>query len=121
MVAMLVQTIGWFSSFILVLTISKQVWKQWKEGATEGVSKWLFLGQTAASAGFTTYSWLIGDWVFVVTNSLMLGNGLLGYIILRRNRQRKRRTAFPSSAGASAASPSCPPGIPSLPDSPRSP
>src|SRR5688500_7879212 len=113
---MLVQTIGWVSSFILVLTISKQVWKQWKAGASEGGSKWLFLGQRAASAGFTTYSWLVRDWVFVVTNSLMLANGLLGYVILRRNRQRKRRAAFPSSAGASAASSPSPPGIPSLPD-----
>ena len=48
---MLVQGIGWLSSFILVLTIGKQVWKQWKEGASEGISKWLFIGQTAASAG----------------------------------------------------------------------
>ena len=28
------------------------------------------------------------DWVFVVTNSLMLTNGLLGYVILIRNRRR---------------------------------
>ncbi|MBC8132976.1 MAG: hypothetical protein H7X95_08355 [Deltaproteobacteria bacterium] len=86
---MLVQAIGWLSSLILVLTIAKQVWKQWKEGASEGVSKWLFLGQTAASAGFTAYSWLVKDWVFVVTNSLMLISGLLGYAILMRNRRRK--------------------------------
>lgn len=89
---MLTQTIGWLSSFILVLTIGKQVWKQWKEGATEGISKWLFLGQTAASAGFTVYSWLVKDWVFVATNSVMLANGLLGFIILMRNRRRKRRS-----------------------------
>lgn len=85
---MLVQGIGWLSSFILVLTIGKQVWKQWKEGASEGISKWLFIGQTAASAGFTTYSWLVRDWVFVVTNSLMLTSGLLGFVILIRNRRR---------------------------------
>ncbi|MEO5768799.1 MAG: hypothetical protein ABIS92_10650 [Polyangia bacterium] len=74
-----------------MLTIGKQVWKQWKEGASEGISKWLFIGQTAASAGFTTYSWLVRDWVFVVTNALMLTNGLLGYVILMKNRRRAER------------------------------
>jgi MtN3 and saliva related transmembrane protein len=87
---MFVQAIGWLSSFILVLTIGRQVFKQWKEGATEGISIWLFVGQTAASAGFTTYSFLVRDWVFVVTNAVMLINGLLGYLILMGNRRRKR-------------------------------
>lgn len=85
---MLVQSIGWLSSLILVVTIGKQVWKQWKEGTSEGISKWLFLGQTAASSGFVVYSWLVKDWIFVVTNSLMLTNGVLGYLILIRNRRR---------------------------------
>jgi MtN3 and saliva related transmembrane protein len=83
-----IQLIGWVSSFILVLTIGKQVWKQWQEGASEGVSKWLFIGQVAASVGFTIYSWLVKNWVFVATNALMLGNGLMGYAILIRNRRR---------------------------------
>jgi uncharacterized protein with PQ loop repeat len=85
------QAIGWVSSLILVVTIAKQVWKQWKEGACEGISRWLFLGQMAASAGFTAYSWLQRDWVFVTTNSLMLVNGVAGYLILLRNRRRQRR------------------------------
>jgi uncharacterized protein with PQ loop repeat len=82
------QFIGWASSALLVLTIGRQVWKQWQEGNSEGVSSWLFVGQTAASIGFTTYSLMVADWVFVVTNSLMLLNGLLGYFILMRNRRR---------------------------------
>lgn len=97
---MFVQAIGWLSSLILVLTIARQVWKQWKEGATEGISTWLFIGQTAASAGFTIYSSLVRDWVFVVTNSVMLINGLLGYLILMSNRRRKRRTEGGASATA---------------------
>jgi uncharacterized protein with PQ loop repeat len=89
----LVETIGWVSSFILVLTIAKQVYKQWQEGSSEGVSKWLFVGQIAASLGFTIYSWLVHNWVFVVTNSLMLLNGLLGLLIVFRHRRRERREA----------------------------
>ena len=83
--------IGWISSVVLVLTIGKQVHEQWKEESSEGVSKWLFLGQIAASLGFTVYSWLVHNWVFVVTNALMLGNGLLGYAIVLRHRRRARR------------------------------
>ena len=50
---MFVEIIGWFSSLILVVTIAKQVYKQWREGTSEGVSKWLFVGQISASLGLT--------------------------------------------------------------------
>jgi uncharacterized protein with PQ loop repeat len=85
------EAIGWASSLILVLTIAKQVYKQWQDETSEGVSKWLFIGQLAASLGFTIYSWLVQNWVFVVTNSLMLVNGLLGLFIVFHHRRRKQR------------------------------
>ncbi len=85
------EAVGWVSSFILVLTIAKQVYKQWQEGSSEGVSKWLFVGQMAASLGFTVYSWLVSNWVFVVTNAVMLCNGLLGLLIVLHHRRRGRR------------------------------
>ena len=85
------EAVGWVSSGILVLTIAKQVYKQWQEGSSEGVSKWLFVGQIAASLGFTVYSWLVSNWVFVVTNALMLCNGLLGFLIVMHHRRRERR------------------------------
>ena len=87
------EAIGWVSSFVLVLTIGKQVHKQWKEGASENVSRWLFVGQIAASLGFTIYSWLVRNWVFVVTNSLMLINGLIGLGIVLHHRRRGRKGA----------------------------
>jgi len=90
---MLVEAVGWVSSLILVLTIAKQVYKQWQEGTSEGVSKWLFVGQMAASLGFTVYSWLVSNWVFVVTNAVMLVNGLLGLLIVLHHRRRERRAA----------------------------
>jgi MtN3 and saliva related transmembrane protein len=83
--------LGWVSSFILVLTIAKQVYKQWKEGSSEGVSKWLFIGQLSASLGFTIYSWLVGNWVFVATNAVMLLNGLAGLLIVLHHRRREAR------------------------------
>lgn len=90
---MLVEAIGWFSSGVLVLTIAKQVYKQWQEGSSEGVSKWLFVGQITASLGFTIYSWLVSNWVFVVTNALMLLNGLLGLGIVLHHRRKERSEA----------------------------
>ena len=85
------EAVGWVSSLILVLTIAKQVYKQWREGSSEGVSKWLFVGQISASLGFTVYSWLVSNWVFVVTNAVMLVNGLLGLLIVLHHRRRERR------------------------------
>ena len=87
------EAIGWISSLILVLTIGKQVYKQWQEGSSEGVSKWLFIGQMAASIGFTLYSWLVGNWVFVVTNAVMVVNGLLGLAIVLSHKRRAGRSA----------------------------
>jgi uncharacterized protein with PQ loop repeat len=88
-----VEAIGWASSAILVATIAKQIHKQWKAGSSEGVSRWLFVGQIAASAGFTVYSALVGNWVFVVTNAILLANGLVGLAIVLRHRRRARRLA----------------------------
>jgi len=87
------EVIGWVSSVILVLTIAKQVYKQWHDGTSEGVSTWLFVGQLAASVGFTIYSLLVHNWVFSVTNGLMVINGLLGYAITVRHRQRAKLRA----------------------------
>jgi MtN3 and saliva related transmembrane protein len=83
-----IDLIGWASSVILVFTIARQVHKQWKEGSSDGVSKWLFVGQFAASAGFTVYSTLIANWVFVVTNTLMAANAVLGLAIVIYHRKR---------------------------------
>ena len=44
-----VDVIGWVSSLILVLTLGKQVRKQWQTRDSGGVSTWLFIGQLAAS------------------------------------------------------------------------
>lgn len=97
-----VEAIGWLSSAILLLTIGKQVHKQWKTRACEGVSSWLFVGQTAASAGFTVYSFLVHNWVFVVTNALMLCSAIAGWIILKRNRDLVAREGRDGSEGEGA-------------------
>ena len=72
------EIIGWASSLILLATLIKQVYKQRADRTSEGISKWLFVGQLAASVGFTVYSYLVGSWVFMVTNGLLTINNVIG-------------------------------------------
>jgi MtN3 and saliva related transmembrane protein len=88
----MIEVIGWISSVILILTIAKQVHKQWHDHTSAGVSTWLFVGQLAASVGFTIYSLLVRNWVFAVTNGIMVVNGLLGYAITVRHKRRTSRS-----------------------------
>jgi uncharacterized protein with PQ loop repeat len=89
------ELLGWASSAVLLATLARQVRKQWREGKAEGVSRWLFVGQTTASVGFTAYSVLLGNWVFAVTNALILLNAIAGLVIYRRLQRRPR----PAAAG----------------------
>ena len=77
----MIEIIGWASSVILLLTLVKQVYKQWKDGTSEGISKWLFIGQLFASVGFTAYSYLVSNWVFTVTNGLLTINNVIGIVL----------------------------------------
>jgi MtN3 and saliva related transmembrane protein len=83
------EIIGWTSSLLLFLTLSQQVWQQWRDRSTAGISRWLFVGQLAASLGFMIYSLLKRDWVFVTTNGAMVVNALVGCVVLRRNRRSR--------------------------------
>jgi uncharacterized protein with PQ loop repeat len=78
---MLTELIGWVSSVVLLTTIVQQIKRQYEARSGEGVSRWLFIGQTAASAGFTVYSALLKNWIFTITNALMLISAILGWAI----------------------------------------
>ncbi len=82
-----VDAIGWGASAILLLTVSRQVWKQWQQRSTEGVSHWLFVGQMAASTGFLVYSWKLDNMVFTVSNALLLLAAITGQVLYLRNRR----------------------------------
>lgn len=93
--------IGWASSLILLATIVKQVYKQWHDGSSEGVSRWLFAGQIAASCGFIVYSWMLGNAVFVATNIALVVSAIAGQVIVLRNRARESRN--PKAPAAAVA------------------
>lgn len=90
---MTIELIGWASSVILLLTVGKQIHKQWITRTSAGVSKWLFIGQLAASLGFTIYSYFLRNWVFVATNTLMAFSAIVGVWIVIHQRRNDRRLA----------------------------
>ncbi len=84
------EVIGWLSSAVLLATIGRQVYSQWKTKATGGVSKWLFVGQISASAGYTVYSFLLHNWVFLFSNIAMIITAVAGELVFLSNRRAKR-------------------------------
>ena len=79
--------IGWGSSVVLLATIGRQVYTQWKTRSTAGLSRWLFLGQLTASSGYTVYSVLLHNWVFMASNVALLCTAIVGQLLLVRNRR----------------------------------
>ena len=69
---------GWAASAVLVATIGSQVYKQWHDETSKGVSLWLFAGQIVANALFLTYAAFTGDVIFMVANGLLLVTSLVG-------------------------------------------
>ncbi len=86
------EIIGWIGSVILVLSISKQVYKQWSEGTSEGVSIWLFIGRIASAVLLTIYSVLNWNAVFIFINVLLTIVGILGLIIMYRQKKDDKDT-----------------------------
>jgi MtN3 and saliva related transmembrane protein len=85
-----IEAIGWVSTGLLLATLVRQVYTQWQSGAVSGVSKWLFMGQMAASIGFMTYSFLLRNWVFMGSNAAILLVAIVGQVMYARNRRGKR-------------------------------
>ncbi|MEI9982846.1 MAG: PQ-loop repeat-containing protein [Aliidongia sp.] len=88
---MLTEIIGWAGAAILLLTIGRQVYVQWRDKSSAGLSKWLFIGQISASISFVAYSLLLGNWVFAVTNAAMLVTAIVGQIVFMTNRKAGQR------------------------------
>lgn len=81
--------VGYASSLLLLMTIGYQIHRQWKAGTSKGVSVWLFVGQLFASLGFTAYSLLVDDFVFVVTNATLACAAVAGLVIVTVHRRRE--------------------------------
>ncbi len=78
-----VDLVGWLASAVLIATLIRQIYKQWRSDQIHGVSRWLFIWQITASLLFILYSALVGNAVFIVSNALILATGITGYVLQR--------------------------------------
>jgi hypothetical protein len=87
--------VGWTALAILLATLVRQIAAQMRDPDARGVSRWLFIGQSAASIGFIVYSVMVDNLVFIVTNSCILLTAVVGQATLwwRRSEQRKKRAS----------------------------
>ena len=67
----------------------RQVYTQWKSKASTGVSRWLFVGQLTASTGYTLYSYLLHNWVFMSSNIALLATAVVGEILYLHNKRKQ--------------------------------
>ncbi len=79
--------VGWAASAVLLATLSRQIYTQSRDPDARGVSHWLFAGQMLASLGFIVYSALLDNWVFIVTNSLILLTAVVGQVVMWRKQR----------------------------------
>jgi MtN3 and saliva related transmembrane protein len=93
-----VEVIGWASSAVLLATIMRQVYTQWKTKSTAGVSHWLFIGQLTASVGYTVYSYLLHNWVFLTSNAVLLLTAIFGQCLYIHNKKASKAAEQPRSA-----------------------
>jgi MtN3 and saliva related transmembrane protein len=94
-----VEMIGWVSSAVLVATIMRQVYTQWKTKSTTGVSHWLFIGQLAASIGYSVYSYLLHNWVFLTSNVVLLLTAIAGQCLYMHNKSQAKPSQHRDSSG----------------------
>ena len=83
--------VGWLSSAILVATLVRQVHTQATKGNGHALSRWLFVGQIAASLGFIAYSVMVHNTVFIVSNVLILGTAIAGQWLYYHNERKGHR------------------------------
>ena len=84
------QWIGWAASAVLVAMIVTQIVRQWRQGTSKGVSRWLFVGQLIASSLFVVYSVMVRDIIFIFTNALMAASAVAGLGLVMWHRRRGR-------------------------------
>ena len=82
-----IDAIGWTAAVVLLATIGPAGLHRIRRDKTsklvyrDGCSS----GQCAASSLFVIYSWLLSNWVFVITNLMLLVTALIGHAVYRRN------------------------------------
>ena len=94
--------IGWASTVILLLTVGRQAWSQWKQRSAAGLSRWLFVGRSRRG-GLRGCSWLLDNYVFVVSNVFLLIIAAVGQGLYLRNSRRETERSSEARCGRDGA------------------
>ena len=87
------ELIGWGSAAILVPAFATQTFRQWQQrDAPVGASTlWFFVLVLIGTAGQVAYSWMVGNWVYLALNGILVVNNLIGLgIAVHRRRDAAR-------------------------------
>lgn len=100
--------VGWGAAALLLVTTLKEVHQQWHADSNDGVWPWMFAGYFLASAGFTVYSALGGQTLFLVVNATLMATNAVGQALYWRNawRARLQVRALPDSGTSIRKDPS---------------
>lgn len=84
------ELVGWGSAAILVPAFAVQTYRQWTERHKPGGGSaiWFFALVLVGTGGQVAYSWMVGNWVYLVLNLVLVVNNLIGLgIAVHRARQ----------------------------------
>lgn len=90
--------LGTVAGLLSTSSFVPQVWKAWKEGHTEAISKKMYIVTVSAFTLWTVYGFVIGSWPIVIFNilSLLLSSAIL--VLKIRNDRRAGASNAPESA-----------------------
>jgi MtN3 and saliva related transmembrane protein len=74
------EIIGWGSAVVLLPTFGLQAYKQW-QGRHEHApasTLWFFILALVGVTGQVAYSWMLGNWVYLVLNACLVVTNALG-------------------------------------------
>ena len=79
---------GWASSIILLVTLVRQVYTQWRTHQRLGYPSGSLSASAPHRSGYIVYSFLLHNWVYVSSNIAILITAIVGEGLYLRNRRR---------------------------------
>ena len=74
------ELIGWGSAAILVPAFATQTFRQWqdRDRPVKASSLWFFTLVLIGTFGQFAYSWMVGNWVYLALNGVLVANNVAG-------------------------------------------
>ena len=77
------ELIGWGSAIILLPAFATQTYRQWQDRhkPVNISSLWFFILVLIGTFGQVVYSWMVGNWVYLALNGVLVVNNAIGLAI----------------------------------------